>query len=96
MSVIDAPLLYVPDEKSGPDHREKNPGQHRPDHAKQPKELYEEECACFALIALVSDPQPIYPTSPDAESLRKDRPFGHLGQRQTALRVGQEAVEAAS
>ena len=42
-SVLDAPLLYVPDEKSGPDHREKNPGQHRPDDAKQSKELYEED-----------------------------------------------------
>ena len=42
-SVLDAPLLYVPDQKSGPDHREKNPGQHRPDHAKQPEELYEED-----------------------------------------------------
>ena len=41
--VLDAPLLYVPDEESGPDHREKNAGQHRPDHAKQPKELYEED-----------------------------------------------------
>ena len=41
-SVLDAPPLYVPDQKSGPDHREKNPGQDRPDHSKQPKELYED------------------------------------------------------
>ena len=42
-SVLDALPLYVPDQKSGPNHREKNPGQHRPDHVKQPKELYEED-----------------------------------------------------
>ena len=42
-SVHDAPPLYVPDQKSGPDHREKNPGQDRPDHAKKPKELCEED-----------------------------------------------------
>ena len=42
-SVIEAPLLYVPDQKSGPDHRQKNPGYDRPDNTKQPKELDEED-----------------------------------------------------
>jgi hypothetical protein len=42
-SVFDAPPLYVSDQKSGSDHCEENPGQHRPDHVKQPKELYEED-----------------------------------------------------
>jgi hypothetical protein len=42
-SVNDAPPLYVPDQKSGPDHREKDPGEDRPDHANKPEELYEEE-----------------------------------------------------
>ena len=46
-SVIDAPPLYVPDQKSRPDHREKNPGQDRPDHANKPKELYEEDAPDF-------------------------------------------------
>jgi len=35
--------------------------------------------------------------SPDSGSLRgQDLPFGRLGQRQIAFRVGQEAVETAS
>ena len=41
--VIDPPSLYAPDQKSGPDHCEKNPRQDWPDHAKQAKELYEED-----------------------------------------------------
>jgi hypothetical protein len=48
MSVIDAPLLYVPDKKSGPDHREKNPGEDRPNDANEPKELYEEDAPDLA------------------------------------------------
>ena len=51
MSVIDAPLLYVPDKKSGPDHREKNPGEDRPNDAHEPKELNEEEAPDLAWIA---------------------------------------------
>ena len=47
-SVIDAPSLYAPDQKSGPDHREKNPGQHRPDHVNKPKELHEEDAPNLA------------------------------------------------
>jgi hypothetical protein len=43
------PPLYVPDQKSGPDHREKNPGEDRPDDAaNEPKELYEEDAPDLA------------------------------------------------
>ena len=41
-SVMDAPPLDAPDQKSGPDHCEKNSKQDRPDHSKQLKELYED------------------------------------------------------
>jgi hypothetical protein len=40
--------LYVSDQKSGPDHREKNPGQDRPDYTKHPKELDEEDAPHLA------------------------------------------------
>ena len=42
-SLIYAPALYVPDQKPGPDHCEKNAGQDRPDHANKPKEFCEED-----------------------------------------------------
>ena len=38
-SIDDAPPLYTPDQESGPDHREKNPREDRPEHANKPKEL---------------------------------------------------------
>jgi hypothetical protein len=44
-SINDAPPLYVPDEKSGSDHCEKNPGEDRPDHPNKPKELSEEDAS---------------------------------------------------
>jgi hypothetical protein len=42
------PPLYVPDQKSRPDHREKNPGEDRPDDTNEPKELYEEDAPDLA------------------------------------------------
>jgi hypothetical protein len=39
---------YVPDQKSGPNHREKNPGEDRPNDANEPKDLYEEDAPALA------------------------------------------------